>query len=1590
MGVPKFYRWLSERYPCLSEVVKEHQIPEIDNLYLDMNGIIHVCSHPNDDDPHFRITEEKIFQDVFHYIEVLFRMIQPKKVFFMAIDGVAPRAKMNQQRGRRFRSAKEAELNEKRAKDRGEELPKEARFDSNCITPGTPFMVRLHQQLQYFVTMKISNDTLWQGVKVVLSGHETPGEGEHKIMDYIRYEKSKPDYDPNIRHCLYGLDADLIMLGLCTHDPHFSLLREEVRFGGKKTPQKRITTPEETTFHLLHLSLLREYMDHEFWALKEPGKLPFPYDLEAVIDDWILLGFLVGNDFIPHLPHLHINKGALSELFDTYKQVLPSLGGYMNCGGSLSLPRFEKFLAALAEKEMDRFEEIYSDAKWIEGKTAKRKGGQKVVTDTPGPANVEEMLLSASDAAEGWQMVPKSKGGKDADLLKLLQSADDFLTDDAVVAKESPDSTADDDVGFEVGVNGRDNVYHMEFRQHKREYYIQKLGYDSVTPEVLREQAECYVRAIQWNLHYYYNGCVSWSWYYPHHYAPWITDVKGFTDMNLTFELSTPFRPFEQLLSVLPAASKDLLPPLLQTLMINPASPIIDFYPQDFENDLNGKQQDWEAVVLIPFIDEKKLLETVEPLFGHMAAEEQARNQHGPMLVYTHTSECLGTYSAAQYFPDIERNFALKKDIWRSEFDVPVDKLRKGLMKGVRLDVFFPGFPTLKHIPHRAVLRKSAVRVFEQPSRGLNMMLLLEDQGRPDVHEVANQLIGKEIWVSWPHMVEAKVVGLLSKNHKYFMDKEGRVHDEPCDAFRQEYDLHVQAICDRYKSRWGVEVGTTHIVLNACVMTGRKYVCGAKGKITLDKQWSKIPQPFALQTTRKDILVHDPSFTQYRTLPELFPVGSTCFMIGQPNYGCQATVLKIDKEHKGRIQLSVIEPMEPNLSGVKKKQQDQREHYFPGFKAAQKLGISSHLLSRLTGSIFVIKGPREAEIEYSSKVNVGLNLKNNKRNEEVCGFTKRSHDNSWLYSFKTVDTLREYMEKCPELFDYMSVSEHVSSDQIHHTEMFPDGDGEEKLKALSDWIKELPCTTSGKQPCGTLTVDEPLVKAIEEALADSDAQRQPKKQITMQVKPHLIYKPNLTKGASMPDPDTTFELLDRVVNIRDGFSVPLGLRGTIIGLHKAIKPEESMVEVLFDSEFQGGLAIRSSQGRSYRLPGSAIINITHSERANRPRRDTRNTSKPTAVVPPLGSAAIGNGSQQRPTKPYPQQQQQQNLSYSGVMKRDHPVEQQQRPTAKMVAPPDPKHLPNPAAFFGQPPVVLHPNSGAVQAGRGRGRGNNKPTTRLQPQHHEQLHPHHHHGGMHHEQPQHWSTEHLWQQQEGQKQQNKKLHHAKQHLPPHDQPQHWSMEHLWQSMQSLPQEVDQSNPQPPPPQQQQQQEQHQHQQQQQQQQHQQQQQPLMDPAVQQFFAMHQMQEHNKPPPPFVPADVPVVMPHAQVVAPKGVVPPHEAPKGQHRQHQQGGGATAFVPLQVSMKRNKQHKKPPPPAIQPPKAEDHGERVQKWIEEAATNKKPVSAGAKQKAKVEQPKSQQQQQTHKTPTHTEGSKKEKTPRKNKLAANFGTADS
>ncbi|KAK7093653.1 hypothetical protein V1264_007358 [Littorina saxatilis] len=765
MGVPKFYRWISERYPCLSEVVKEFQLPEFDNLYLDMNGVVHTCSHPEDDNPHFRITEEQIFKDICHYIEFLFRMIKPRKVFFMAIDGVAPRAKMNQQRGRRFRSAREAEELIKKAQEKGETLPTEKRFDSNCITPGTPFMVRLQDHLKYFVVNKVTHDPLWQGPQIILSGHETPGEGEHKVMDFIRYSRSQPGHDPNTRHCLYGLDADLIMLGLTSHEPHFALLREEVRFGGKKDRNRRPSTPEETTFHLLHLSLMREYLDYEFSALKTT--LPFEYDMERIIDDWILMGFLVGNDFIPHLPHLHIHHDALPLLWKNYMEILPTLDGYLNEGGRLNLRRFEKYLGGLAKFDREQFSDQYVDMKYLEGK---RGGASQGKRGAPPSAS--------GGKRNGPSSQSKQKGGKGNNPFAVLEGFGNMdeeynkqgrengqLEARAASFPNNADDTSDEDDY---------DTFDDEFSAHKRDYYITKMGYENVTPEVLRDQAYQYVRAIQWILLYYYEGVQSWSWYYPHHYAPYISDVRDFAGINLTYEMSEPFKPFEQLMAVLPAASKDFLPAPLQELMTNENSPVNDYYPVNFKTDLNGKQQDWEAVVLIPFIDEHRLLGAMRTKEPELTQEERQRNSHGPCYLYQHSPESQGTYPSSMpgTFPDIAASHAKVCAIPKFHFCLPPDQLCRGLMPGTKLDVYFPGFPTLKHIPHDHRLEKRGVKVFQMNSRGFNTILKIKDLPERSLGEIANELLGQTTWVGWPHLHEAKVYAVADEKFRIELEEQ--------------------------------------------------------------------------------------------------------------------------------------------------------------------------------------------------------------------------------------------------------------------------------------------------------------------------------------------------------------------------------------------------------------------------------------------------------------------------------------------------------------------------------------------------------------------------------------------------------------------------------------------------------------------------------------------------------------------------------------------------------------------------------------------------------------------------------------------------
>ncbi|XP_077990094.1 5'-3' exoribonuclease 1-like [Glandiceps talaboti] len=1200
MGVPKFYRWISERYPCLSEVVRENQIPEFDNLYLDMNGIIHICSHPNDDDPHFRISEEKIFRDIFHYIEVLFRIVKPCKVFFMAVDGVAPRAKMNQQRGRRFRSARVAEEQEKKALQKGETLPTEKRFDSNCITPGTEFMARLHEQLKYFVHKKVTDDKMWQGVRVYLSGHETPGEGEHKIMEFIRSEKAQEDYDPNTRHCLYGLDADLMMLGLTSHEPHFSLLREEVRFGGKKS-QKRIPTPEETTFHLLHLSLFREYLEFEFQTLKT--KLSFEFDLEHVIDDWVLMGFLVGNDFIPHLPDLHINHDALPLLYRTYIEVLPSLDGYINEGGTLNLKRFEAYLQKLSQFDRDKFSEVSVDLKYFESKKSTSESGawkgsrlQKKQKEAATAYNISKIPYSALMNEDRQEAAHQDTLG-----------AGDFL-----VTTVTKDEQEDDE----------EEIFEIEFRQHKRDYYRTKLGYQDVTGEVLKEQAVIYVTAIQWILHYYYNGVQSWSWFYPHHYAPFMSDVRGFSECTINYSIGQPFKPFQQLLGVLPAASRELLPKPYQSLMIMDNSAIIEYYPVDFKTDLNGKQQDWEAVVLIPFIDEEHLLAAMKPLNNLLTDEEKKRNCHGPHLLYTYDEDLTCDYpsSLPGIFPDINCSHARYEEVKLDAFRIDPKTMRKGLLRGAKEGVYYPGFPTMKHIPHSARLKKCGVKVFQMNSRGENMMLTIEDKSEPDIGRLCRELLGKTVFAGWPHLQEVMVTGVADDEIRYELkESSGRdqayrgngeiVGIEQSDREAANWVKEVQSITEHYLNRKGVIIGQTFVVLYAKPLTGRKYVCGANGMITLEKQWTLHPIPYALQICVKDIAAYDPSFTQFKTLEELFPAKSVCFMLGTPHYGCMGEVLEVDRKGEPRVRVAFSIPPEPNLDQIANRQGRLQERYQPGYVLAQRLGISSHLVSRITGTFFILRGSRNDMGTY--KVNVGLNLKFNKRNKEVPGFTKKEEDGNWTYSMKSQDVIAQYIQKFPELFDH--VAKNAQNDMFYEEDVF--GPNSNRSSEITEWLKTLACYNVEQVQSGYKSLDDTVVKAIVQEIEKLKECKQ-KRKLKMSVKPYLLFRPLNQQGHSMPDSNADYELFDRVINIREGYSVPLGLKGVVVGIITADRPADVLYDVIFDSEFEGAFT-KSGSKKGYHLPASAMMNISFGVRKESYQQS--GMQKPMAVVKPQSS-----------------------------------------------------------------------------------------------------------------------------------------------------------------------------------------------------------------------------------------------------------------------------------------------------------------------------------------------------------------------------------
>lgn len=545
-------------------------------------------------------------------------------------------------------------------------------------------------------------------------------------MEFVRSQRADSEHNPNTRHVIYGLDADLIMLGLATHEPHFRVLREDVFAGGDRGRPCTICNQkghkaEECTgkakekdgqfdekskassrkpFIWLNVGVLREYLSVE---LKVAG-LPFKFDLERALDDWVFLCFFVGNDFLPHFPSLEIRDQGIDTLTTIWRESLSSMGGFVTTDGIVNLERAQQILNGLAKQE----DAIFRKRRQVEERREESAKRRKLQQEGSGlgsnpsadgsqlpphrgkservpvyhPTNIP--LFAPNDTSEqtkrlnhdtvvnranirtanyanksaaatlkaqllGNSLAQQSPGDPDA------QSETSATLSASVLGKRKAetfeaDSSTQTPNAEPVPVEESGDTVKLWEPGYRDRYYEQKFNKPSSDSRFRNEVANAYVEGLCWVLLYYFQGCPSWTWYYPYHYAPFAQDFEEIGSLDIKFNLGTPFRPFEQLMGVLPAASKHNIPKVFWPLMTEADSPIIDFYPEDFPIDLNGKKFAWQGVALLPFIDEGRLLGEMHKLYPKLSDDEKARNDIGSDTLLFSDSHPLYDQLAALFY----------------------------------------------------------------------------------------------------------------------------------------------------------------------------------------------------------------------------------------------------------------------------------------------------------------------------------------------------------------------------------------------------------------------------------------------------------------------------------------------------------------------------------------------------------------------------------------------------------------------------------------------------------------------------------------------------------------------------------------------------------------------------------------------------------------------------------------------------------------------------------------------------------------------------------------------------------------------------
>jgi len=362
MGVPGFFLWFLKKYKNKNFILKkEHVINneiEFDSLLIDTNCLLHPQCFKvlaeNTKATDMEDLERKMLNGCIEYLKHIIEYVDPKKEIYIAIDGVAPVAKIKQQRQRRFKSVNDRNLFDNIKKKHNKEIT--TFWNNSAITPGTEFMKKITDRI-----IKFCKESKYK-CKIYFSTANTPSEGEHKLLQHIK------DCNNDYKYVIYGLDADLIFLALASNKDNIHLLREAQEFGRGKD------NANTNELNFVSIDVLKECVLDEINDILYDEFVERKLDKESIMRDFIFICYFLGNDFLPHIPSIDIKcydkkcVNGLDLLLQGYANTYDNMEEYLisideNKNVSFNTTFLQMFLEYLSSFEEEFFQNMYKSKK---------------------------------------------------------------------------------------------------------------------------------------------------------------------------------------------------------------------------------------------------------------------------------------------------------------------------------------------------------------------------------------------------------------------------------------------------------------------------------------------------------------------------------------------------------------------------------------------------------------------------------------------------------------------------------------------------------------------------------------------------------------------------------------------------------------------------------------------------------------------------------------------------------------------------------------------------------------------------------------------------------------------------------------------------------------------------------------------------------------------------------------------------------------------------------------------------------------------------------------------------------------------------